>query len=211
MTADLPDRLAASGKRMSILATALGSQLPGISFFLGLAPPGFPAIVLLTGGGTLAIFLLRISKQAPDPVCIQKGARSIAAALILATVYGFLFSLVTVGPPASRSEHVRYQVGFGLTPFSLTVPALRLANEHPAYTKEDLMLAFGAYDDTATSRIWKSWSIYAAGALLIVTFVFTYYYWTSGLGWLACTFSATSRKAENSPRQRAPESPKRSE
>jgi hypothetical protein len=41
-------------RKLGTLAAALGSQLPGISFFLGLAPPDFRAITLLTSGGTAA-------------------------------------------------------------------------------------------------------------------------------------------------------------
>lgn len=195
MTADLPHQVESSTRRLGVLTTTLGSQLPGISFFLGLAPPGFPAIALLTGGGTLAIFLLRFSKQQPDADCILKGARSVAVAIILALAYGFLFSYVTVGPPASRTEHVRYGVGFGLSPFSLTEPALGILKNHPEYTKEDLMLAFGAYTDGATSRIWKTWSIFVAGGVLSALFVLTYYSWTSGLAWLACTFKTPGQAA----------------
>jgi hypothetical protein len=149
--------------------------------------------VLLTGGGTLAIFLLRFSKRQASPDCIRRGTRSVAAAIILAIAYGFFFSYVTVGPPAPRTEHVRYQVGFGLSRFSLTEPAVGITRDHPDYTKEDLMLAFGAYAG-ATSRIWKTWSIFAAGGLLSVLFVLTYYSWTSGLAWLACVFKTTHQQ-----------------
>jgi hypothetical protein len=193
--ADLPNQIQSSSTRMVTLTTALGSQLPGLSFFLGLAPPGFRAVTLLTGGGTLAIFLLKFSKREPYADCIQKGVRSLTIAILTAIAYGFFFAYVTAGPPAPRSEHVRYQVGFGLAPFSLTPAALRVANEQHLSTKEELMLAFGAYDEDATSRIWKSWSIFVAGAILIGMFVLTYYYWTSGLAWLACIFKSTGGQA----------------
>jgi hypothetical protein len=189
-----PDAVSRSVRRLGVLTTALGSQLPGVSFFLGWAPPGFSAVTLLCGGGAVAIFLLRFSKPNAGPDGVRRGARAVAVAIILAMVYCFLFSYVTVGSPAPRTERARYQVGFGLATFSLTDVASAFAKEHPDYTKEDLMLAFGAYTDGATSRIWKTWSIFTAGGALTVLFALTYYSWTSGLAWLAHSLKSPGRR-----------------
>jgi hypothetical protein len=191
MTTSLYDDIKSSSGRLSTLAAALGSQLPGISFFIGLAPPGFRAITLLTSGGTLALFLLVFRKRETVSDCVPRGARSVAIAIALAVIYGFVFPQVTVGAPAARHERVRYQIGFGISPFSLTADAGRIASEQHLQTKEDLMLAFGAYEDGSTSRIWKIWSIAATGSLLCILFVGTYVYWTSGLAWLACALKRT--------------------
>jgi hypothetical protein len=177
--------IAASGRRLVTVTTALGSQLPGITFFFGLTPPGFRAITLLTSGGTLALFLLVFSRCEKDVKCVRNGVRSISIAVVLAIVYGLFFPYVTVGPPPERDEPVRHQAGFGLSAFSLTDEALRVATERKLKTKEDLMLALGGYGG-GPSLIWKGWSIVAAGTLLSAFFVATYVYWTSGLAWLAC-------------------------
>jgi hypothetical protein len=111
------EEVKSSSKRLVDVTTALGSQLPGSAFFIGLAPPGFRAITLLASGGTLALFLLVISRRESDVYCVRKGVRSVFAAIAIATLYGFLFSWVTAARPASRDEGVRYQVGFGLSSF----------------------------------------------------------------------------------------------
>src|SRR5689334_7657216 len=105
MTQHLDEEALSYSKRLTTLTTVLGSQLPRITFFFSLAPPGFQAVTLLTSGGTLALFLLVFSKRHEDLNCVRKGARSVAVAITLAIVYGFLFPYVTVGPPSSRDEH----------------------------------------------------------------------------------------------------------
>ena len=197
MTQPLFEEAKSSSERLGNLTTALGSQLPGIAFFVGLAPPGFRAITLLASGGTLALFLLVFSKRDSEVNCVRNGVRSVFVAIAIAIAYGFLFSWVTAGPPASRDERVRYQIGFGLSSFSLTAAAQHALSDPHLQTKEDLMLAFGAYDSDRITLVWKSWSVFAAGSLLCILFVAAYVCWTSGLAWLACALrrAAPDRRA----------------
>jgi hypothetical protein len=125
-------------------------------------------------------------RERPVKSCVDTGVRSTCTAIVLAIVYGMLFPYLTAGPPAPRNENVRYQTGFGLSPFSLTAEAQQVAADQHLRTKEELMLALGAYGEGQTSLVWKRWTIFAAGALLIGIFVATYVCWTSGLAWLAC-------------------------
>jgi hypothetical protein len=187
MNARLAEEVNSGGARLGHLSSSLLSQLPGLSFFLGVAPPAFPAITLLLFGGTLTIFFLKFTKRPSAVDCARKASRCIAGAIALAAIYGFLFHYTTVEPPAIRNESARIQVGFGLSTFSLQGKALKIAEQHHLATKQELMLAFGAYgDDANTSLIWKPWSVLLAGSLLIVLFCATYWLWVSGLGWLAC-------------------------
>src|SRR5580698_6555356 len=106
------DQMSTTTKRLGGLAAALGSQLPGMSFFLGVTPPGFRVLPLLTSGGTLAIFFHIFSKGLEKSECTRKGTRAIAVAIMLALAYTFIFPNITAGPPPPRQENIRIGVGF---------------------------------------------------------------------------------------------------
>ena len=170
--------------KLLTLVTALGSQLPGISFFVGITPPDFRGIALLTSGGTIAIFIWVFNKPRNQSRDVKRGVKFIATAILLAAIYGVLFQFLTVGTPAARVGHQRFQIGFGMCSFSLRDTARKVASEQHLGTPEELMLAFGGYEK-GTSQIWKTWSIIAAAAILWVVFMATYVFWTSGLAYLA--------------------------
>jgi hypothetical protein len=185
MTKPAVNSIQKSTRKLVILATALGSQLPGISFFLGLAPPDFRVIALLTSGGTIALFLWVFNKREALQQYVVKGVRFVAIAIILAALYGILFQYLTVGTPVSRGGDERFQIGLGMWSISLTDNARTVAQEQHLDTPEELMLAFGGYEQGGRSRIWKGWSIVAASLILSVVFVISFVFWTSGLAYLA--------------------------
>lgn len=176
--------IGSSFSKLVTLATALGSQLPGISFFAGITPPDFRGIALLTSGGTIAIFIWVFNKRRNQRRDVKRGVKFIATAILCAAIYGVLFQFVTVGTPAARTGHQRFQIGFGMCSFSLKDSVRKVASEQHLVTPEDLMLAFGGYE-RGTSQIWKTWSIIAAATMLWVVFIASYMFWTSGLAYLA--------------------------
>ena len=170
--------------KLVTLAAALGSQLPGVSFFVGFTPPSFRVIALLTGGGTIAVFVRVFNQPRNLKRHVTSGVWSIAVAVVLAAIYAVLFQFLTVGTPPARGGHQRFQTGFGMYTFSLTDNARRVARQYHLETKEDLMLALGGYEKS-TSQIWKPWSIVIAGIILWVAFIASYVLWTSGLAHIA--------------------------
>ncbi len=141
MNAPAAGPIGASVRRLSTrIGAALGSQLPGMSFFLGLVPPDFRALPLLTGGGTIALFIYVFNKRQAQHKDVARGVRLVGAAIVLAIVYGVLFQFVTVGTPASRGGRDRFQIGFGLSSGSLTDNARQVVQQRHIDTPMELML-----------------------------------------------------------------------
>ncbi|MGA3134088.1 MAG: hypothetical protein ABSD59_25300 [Terracidiphilus sp.] len=175
--------------KITTISAAIGTQLPGIAFFLGTIPPELKAWTLLASGGAMAIFLRISLIDVPDEKLIGKGSRRIAAAILLAVLYGALFQFVTVGDPQHPDSKRRFQCGFGLLPFSLTPKALDLLHNGNLgiNNKEDLMLAVGGFPGGQGSAAiaWKLWTILLSSGMLIALFVTIYIFWASGLAYFA--------------------------
>src|SRR5437763_714113 len=132
--------------KLVTLGIALGSQLPGISFFVGLTPPNFQVITLLISGGTIAVFVRVFNQPRNKQRHVKCGVWSIVIAVLIAAIYVGLFQFLTVGTPAGRVGQQRFQIGLGMYSFSLTDNAQRVAQQYHLETKEDLMLALGGYE-----------------------------------------------------------------
>jgi hypothetical protein len=173
-------------KNLSVLAGALGSLLPGLTYFLHAAPPLFALSALLSGGLALAIFV-RVFVTGPDRVAAaKKGFHYVLVAVFMGTAYGMLLPLLTVTPPThSTFARERFQIGFRTFDFSLTPEARNKKQQFDLKTPEDLMLAFGGYEPGATTLIWRPWTIQTAGLILIVIFLTTFLLWAYGLALLA--------------------------
>jgi hypothetical protein len=81
------------------------------------------------------------------------------------------------------SKDIRWQHGFGLRNWSLTQEAIELKkqNDCPVNTPKALLLCTGMKKDHIT-MLWKEWTVYCAGVLLIVAFALSVLTWTQG--WL---------------------------
>src|SRR5688572_13049607 len=174
-------------RSLSTLTMAVGSQLPGVAFFLDLAPPLFIPTALLTTGGGLAVFLAVFLKRGSPRVKALRGMRFIGAAVAAAFVYGLLLQALTVSVPQEMGGGDRRQIGFGLSSFSLTARAQEVQRANDLQTPQELMLAFGGYEEGGTQLIWKPWSIVAAALLLSAVFVAAYLSWAYGLAHLAAS------------------------
>jgi hypothetical protein len=175
-------------KGITVLVTtvaALASQLPGLSFFAKYAPPSYDILVLLTGGLTLALFLWVFTHHRPDERRIRQGFFCVVAAILLAIAYIGLFRWVTVPTPPETGTTDRYQIGFGMMAFSLTLKGLATAQKFNLTTPDKLMLALGAFQEGGPERVWREWTIITAGVLLSLTYVLTYVAWAYGLACLA--------------------------
>jgi hypothetical protein len=165
-----------------MIAGVFTSQLPGLAFFMDLAPPLFPAITLLASGAGLSAFALGYRRTRDH---VRLAARAVVLAVLCAALYAVLLSQWSVAPPPERDRGERFQIGFGLMAFSLTSEARVKTAQMSLRTPEELMLAFGGYEQQGTALIWRTWTIVAAGTLLIATYVLSFLTWCYGLGLLA--------------------------
>lgn len=182
---------------LSTGATAVGTQLPGVGFFISLAPPLFPASVLLLGSGGLAIFVTVFVKRRSAPRN-AKPLKYIALALIAAAIYGILFQFVTVPAPAETRLNGRYQVGFGVLDSGLTPDGREMKRHLDRKTAEELMLALGGYEPGAVYTIWAPWAVVTAGSTLIILFGACYLLWAYGLALVALQLMSVDREVQKS-------------
>lgn len=190
---DLLKNIKGSLKSLSVLAAGISTLLPGLTYFSQYAPPMFTASALLSSGLGLAVFIRVFATDRKASTWVQRGSRSVVAAVFLASIYGLLFSLLTVSSPVDipPPQRERYQIGFWTLDFSLTDEAKIKKKEYSLATPEELMLAFGGYEPGGTSQIWHTWTILSAGILLIALFILTFMLWAYGMALLAQSLSKT--------------------
>jgi hypothetical protein len=167
-------------------AGAVGSQLPGLSFFTSNAPPSFGLLGLMTSGLTLAIFVWVLASTPASRDRSRTGLVAIGASVLLGLAYAGLLNWVTVPAPAETGVDQRLQIGFGLSDFSLTDSAKALLKvAHGEMTPEDLMLQIGAFKPGGPQLLWKPWTITLAWTLLSGVFLAAYFLWSFGLACVA--------------------------
>lgn len=166
-------------------AGALASQLPGLVFFSQYAPPSFGPVTLMTGGLSLAVFVWVFSNSTMKSASTSLGTSSIIASVVLAIIYTALLNWVTVPAPLETGIAQRFQIGFGLTPFSLTSEGLKLLNTAPDITPEYAMLFKGGFRPGGAQLIWKPWTITASWLMLSSVFFLAYLAWSFGLACIA--------------------------
>jgi hypothetical protein len=165
-------------------ASAMG-LMPGASFFTNFKPPLFSALPLLASGVAAAVLANAYFGLLADTPLVR-ARRFIIAALVCAGLYGLIFDFTTVGVPEERGESVtKYQIGFGMSDFSLTAEAKSKRDMLDLRTSQDLMLAMGGFSEGGRQKIWKEWSIAMAGALLMLLFLAAFLLWAHGIGLLA--------------------------
>ncbi len=156
--------------RALLLGLALGAiVLPLYLHTRGLAPPLLPESAWVVAAVALLCFLHRMARLRRTKTA--RAATRAVFGLTLLGLYGICLKHWSVAPPALR-EGERVQIGFGLWDWSLT-EAARDAMADPALelrTAQDLMLGFGAFDESGGSpeQIWMAWTILAAGVLLLL-------------------------------------------
>jgi hypothetical protein len=183
---DLVSRISRGMGSLSTLSMAVGSHSRG-RVLPRSGPPLFVPTALLTTGGGLAVFLIVFLKRGTPRASARRAARLIGAGVASAFMYGLLLQALTVSVPQEMGGGDRRQIGFGMSSFSLTARAQDIQRANDLQTPQELMLAFGGYEEGGTGLIWKPWSIVAAALLLSALFVTAYLSWTYGLALLAAS------------------------
>jgi hypothetical protein len=182
---------------LATCATALGSQLPGVSFFTNFAPPDFGALKLVTGGLTLAVFVWVFRSWAPGAAAGKTSIIAVLTAVFLAIGYSALLDWTTVSAPPQTGNAQRFQIGFGLAPFSLTPKGLELVQSSPdSVNPQYLMLATGGFQPGGAELVWKRWTITAAWLILSLVFLLSYLAWSFGLACVAINLTDRSKKID---------------
>lgn len=175
-----------------ILAGSLGSVIPGFTFFTHLAPPLLEEVTLVAA---LAAAVIVVTLSWPPKVhrpSLRRQKRALLGNLaviilsfVLAVMYVVTFQLTTQSPPASLiNDAPPCQTGFDLA--WLTPEAQQWIESNPnRTTRYELMMAFSVFAECRSELIWQSWSIYAAGTVLLLLFTAASLLWAFGFSRLA--------------------------
>jgi hypothetical protein len=176
-------------KSMNGLLAGVGVLVPAFSFFTMHDPPFMEESGLLTAAIAAAtIFIVyyqgRKTNEAHDgmPQLVKLARNVLIVSLVLLIIYLVLLRLCTVTDPRGES---RFQIGFGRIDWSLTDDGRNWKAENPTATVEDWMSAARAFRPGGPELIWKPWTIYVSGVLMIITYILTFVLWTSGWSMIA--------------------------
>jgi hypothetical protein len=195
---------------LSWFATFSGLAIPGYStFFRKLVPPLFPEVGWITAGvgaaTVFAVYSLRPRGRQTHHTrrLTKRGVVLVATSVVL--LAGFLIALRAWTVRHPRGEAI-YQIGFRTAPWSLTAAGQTDLEHLPSATPEDLMLMEAAYGDGGAAKIWKSWSIYTAGAVTLFLYLFGFITWSAGFSTFAIAMEqqpatpTRNQTAQNAPR-----------
>lgn len=165
----------------------LSSTLPGITYFLDLAPPLFPIVGIILSVFGFAIILLGFYPRHLRKNYILSANTSFLISLICMAIYGVGFHYWTVGPPVDR-DAPRRQIAFYMWP--LTDKAIDKIKEVAAdkktnelCTPEELMDYYGVRGGVGREgELWESWAIIAAGLILFVLYLAMFVFFMFGVG-----------------------------
>jgi hypothetical protein len=163
-------------------ASATGTVVPAWGFFKNWAPPLFPVIGILLAPMSAALIYFVSQQRTAGSKLLRIGMTLLGLGIVQIIAYVVLLPQWAVMDPA---ENHWYQVGFGLSDWSLTDVGRFDKARVPDATAGHLMLIEAAFSPDGPKKIWKPWSIAAAGTVLLLLFVGGFIFWTSGFACLA--------------------------
>lgn len=170
------------------LSAGIGSLIPGLSFFTTYPPPMFEASSLLTGGVALAVIVLGLKRPVVQSSTVSSAVAIILVGFLTIILYGFAHSALTISAPPPWEG--RIQIGFAQSDWSLSDKAQRYMEMNPSLTVDELALSFGAHE--AIDKVWKPWTVLAAGFLLVLMFSLGFILWAYGFSRLAAILNKQS-------------------
>lgn len=165
------------------LVASVGVLLPGFIYFTKYPPPLFPGITLLTAAFATATILITYYYPAPThssfpakrlPPILNLALKAFLLSIVLLVIYVVLLDLCTVLVPGTTE---RMQIGFYKFNWSLTDYGRQVKATKPFATPQQ-WLWDEAYGIDAPKLLWRLWSIYLSGILMIVVFISAFVFWT---------------------------------
>ena len=158
------------------------------SYFTPYVPPLIPEIVFVVAvmSGICIYFVLAIkpkNKETDTSYWLFHGVVSLSMGIFLIVVYFLLLDLTTVVDPQSSGS--RYQIGFRKADFSLTASGIKIKEQFPDEPIEEWIIKAAAFREGGPEILWKTWTIYVAGVILILCYICCFILWTSGFTFLA--------------------------
>jgi len=183
------DYLSAFRSINGILA-GIGVLVPAFSIFTIYSPPFFKGASLLTTAIAAIIIIVTFyydpspkkNPRAKFPYLVRLSLIAFAIFFVLLIVYFVLFDLCTVETPGGTE---RFQIGFGQYDWGLTNTGLEVKAKFPDKTPQYWMMYGAWFRSGGPNVLWKTWTIYLSGIIMILVFVLTFVLWTFGWALLA--------------------------
>lgn len=179
-------------KSISGVLIGAGTLIPAIAYFTKYSPPFLEESSLLTAAIAAATIIFafyytpkhrRGASAAKVPPAVKLAFKLLGAAFLLFIFYLVCLKVTTVLDP--REEKQRFQVGFSRYEWSLSDEGRKINNSHPEVSMQEFMLYGRAYSNDRIEVIWKPWTVYLAGILTILIFMFTFVSWNLGWAFIA--------------------------
>jgi len=172
------------------LGAGAGAGVPAFTFFFSFPPPLFPGISLISAALSSAILLIALAwnpkVQGSDhtlPRIVKQGKWFLILSIPLLIAYILLLQFTTV--PIPTESGTRLQIGFGKLDWTLTEAAKDWKISDPSLTVTQMIKNEAAYTQDRLAILWKTWSVYVAGLLLILLYLSGFITWTGGFALLA--------------------------
>lgn len=179
-------------KTLSLFGAAGGVAVPGAQFFTDNAPPLFPKAALVTAIIGVALLCVIWAYAPPRSRKTTALAVPLRLSLVLLPIAVILMiGLVIIDhwtTSTAPGRKISVQLGFGSAAWSLTPDGQEcLAQSNGSI--ERCLLREAAYSEHGPERLWKPWTVYCAGILLIALYLLSFSAWTVALGIIAKYYS----------------------
>lgn len=164
--------------KLPFLFASIGSVIPAFTSIADLHPPLLKEITFVTTGLCVLYFIKTSRSDDQYRTMEKKGTIFILASSILFLCYVTLRENSTITIPETGYYE---QVGFSRLDWSLTEDA-RADKNDSCKSKIDLVEFRKCTGHFENNLIWKEWSIYLAGILLLLCFLLSSVFWT--IGWV---------------------------
>lgn len=168
----------------------IGAVLPAFTYFTSIIPPllgaSAPILACALAFATMSAIFYRTNhpgRRQDSARPLSRAVWALVAAIVLLVLYLVILNFTTVTPPGGREA--RFQIGFGKWSQGLTEEGSAVKRKYPNSTVEQWMLDDSLFRQGGPEVLWKTWSIYTAGAFLAMDFILIFCLWTAGWSLLA--------------------------
>jgi hypothetical protein len=170
-------------KSLSGVLAGVGTLIPAIAYFTRYSPPFLEESSLLTAAFAYYYSPKKRASSGNISTLVRLARKLLILAFALFIVYLVFLRICTALDP--REGKQRFQIGFNRYEWSLSEEGRKLKTAHPNVSMRDFMLFGRAYSDERIEVIWKPWTVYLAGVLTILIFMFTFILWNFGWALIA--------------------------
>lgn len=177
-------------KSLSGVLAGVGTLIPAIAYFTKYSPPLLGKASLLTVAVAAATVIFAYyyeptgqASEPGTPLLVRQARKLLIIAFALFIVYLVFLRICTVLEP--REGKQRLQIGFSTYEWSLAEQGRKMKAAYPNVSITEFMFLNRAYSDEKIAVVWKPWTVYLAGVLTTLVFMFSFVLWNFGWALIA--------------------------